>query len=103
MGVGETGSVWVTDRSLGIAGAGLLTLNLVLLLERSRILPSIHDAYAALQPGSSTAATLNPELRPLSETAYGSFFSGPSATADIEAVHITGAQGPLSLTVLLIG
>lgn len=35
------------------------------------------------------------------ETQYGSFFTGPSATADIEAVHITGAQGPLAMTVLL--
>lgn len=85
-GVGEMGSVWVTDRSLGLAAAALLCTDLYLLLDRRNILPDLHRAYAAIKPQA---------------TAYGSFFTGPSATADIEAVHITGAQGEISLTVLL--
>lgn len=85
-GVGETGSVWVTDRSLGLAACALLSTDLYLLLDHNRILPDMHRAYATIKPGSAQ---------------YGSFFTGPSATADIEAVHITGAQGEISLTVVL--
>lgn len=86
MGVGETGSVWVTDKSLGHAACALLSRHLFVLLDSAKIVNGIHEAYARLD---------------LRNCQFGSFFSGPSATADIEAVHITGAQGPLSLTVLL--
>lgn len=86
LGVAETGSVWVTEADLRHAACALLSRHLFILLDSSLIVGGIHDAYAALR---------------LAESRYGSFFTGPSATADIEAVHITGAQGPPSLTVLL--
>lgn len=86
LGVGETGSVWVTDESLRHAACALMSRHLYVLLDSTRIVGGIHEAYAALH---------------LAGHAYGSFYTGPSATADIEAVHITGAQGPLALTVLL--
>lgn len=86
LGVGEMGSVWVTDESLGHAACALLSQHLFILLDSEKIVGGLHEAYAALR---------------LADHRYGSFFTGPSATADIEAVHITGAQGPLSLTVLL--
>lgn len=86
MGVGETGSVWVTDESLGHAACALLSRHLFVLLDCKKIVGGMHDAYACID---------------LRKNRFGSFFSGPSATADIEAVHITGAQGPLSLTVIL--
>lgn len=86
MGIGETGSVVVDARSLGQASNGLLALNLYLLLDREKIVDGLQATYGSLD---------------LSGYQYMAFFSGPSATADIEAVHITGAQGPLSLTVLL--
>ena len=86
LGVGETGSMWVTDESLGVPAAALLCTDLYLLLRSADILPGIHQAYRAIS------------MRRLT---YGSFFTGPSATADIEAVRVTGAQGPVSLTVLL--
>lgn len=88
LGVGETGSVWVTNESLGLTACALLSTDLYLLLDTEKICAGIHDAYATLD---------------LSAIRYGSFFTGPSATADIEAVHITGAQGEISLTVILIG
>ena len=47
---------------------------------------NMHDAYNFID---------------LKNNQYGSFFTGPSATADIEAIHITGAQGEISLTVFL--
>lgn len=86
LGVGETGSVYVTEQSLGLAAAALLSPDLYLLLNISDIVDGISAAYEKID---------------LRADQYGSFFSGPSATADIEAVHITGAQGPVSLTVLL--
>lgn len=86
MGVGEMGSVWVTDESLRHAACALLSRRLFILLDSTKIIAGQHDAYASLR---------------LADHQYGSFYTGPSATADIEAVHITGAQGPLSLTVML--
>lgn len=85
-GVGETGSVWVTDASLGEPACALFSTDLYLFLPKSKVLPSLQEAYDKIQLGT---------------TSYGSYFTGPSATADIEAVHITGAQGEISLTVLL--
>lgn len=86
LGVGEMGSVWVTDESLGHAACALLSQHLFIFLDSKNIVGGLHEAYASLH---------------LADHQYGSFYTGPSATADIEAVHITGAQGPLSLTVLL--
>ncbi len=88
LGVGETGSVWVTEESLGLAACALFSTDLYLLLDADKIYSGLHQAYRAID---------------LSTGRYGSFFTGPSATADIEAVHITGAQGEISLTVILIG
>lgn len=86
LGVGEMGSLWVTDESLRQPACGLLCLHLYVLVDAARIVGGMHEAYACLD---------------IAAHAYGSFFTGPSATADIEAVHITGAQGPLSLTALV--
>lgn len=86
MGVGETGSIWVTDKSLGHAACALLARQLFIFLDCKLIESSIQQAYARIN---------------LAEQQYGSFFTGPSATADIEAVRITGAQGPLGLTALI--
>lgn len=86
MGVGEMGSVWVTDRTLRHPACALMSRHLFVLLDATKIIGGMHQAYARLS---------------LRDQQYGSFFTGPSATADIEAVHITGAQGPLSMTVLL--
>lgn len=86
LGVGETGSVLVAPETFGRMANGLFAINLYLLLDRRKIVPGLQDAYGKMD---------------LSAVQYSSLFSGPSATADIEAVHITGAQGPVSLTVLL--
>ena len=86
LGIGETGSVLVAPETFGRMANGLFAIDLYLLLDRSKIVPGLQDAYAQMD---------------LSKVQYSSLFSGPSATADIEAVHITGAQGPVSLTILL--
>lgn len=86
LGVGEMGAVWVTDESLGHAVCALLAKHLFVFLDKGRIRGGLHEAYSILELGKQQ---------------YGSFFTGPSATADIEAVRITGAQGQLSLTALV--
>lgn len=86
LGVGETGSCYVTDESLGVRAMALLCTDLYLLLAKENICDGLQTAY---------------DMIDFSGHVYGSFFTGPSATADIEAVHITGAQGEISLTVLL--
>lgn len=88
LGVGETGSLWVTEKSLGVAAAGVMALHLIILIRRDRIVDGMHTAYSKLD---------------LRDTGYGVFYTGPSATADIEAVRVTGAQGPLSLTAIIYG
>ena len=86
LGVAETGSVWVNNDRLGLAASALFSTDLYLLLDKENLVSSLHDAYRQFD---------------LRANQYGSFYTGPSATADIEAVHITGAQAELSLTVLL--
>lgn len=86
MGVGEMGSLWVTDSSLHHAACALLSRQLYVLIDAAKIVSGMHQAYAQID---------------LRKQQYGSFYTGPSATADIEAVHITGAQGPLMLTALI--
>lgn len=85
-GVAETGSVWLTEAQFGVESLGFLSQHLVVLLDPSRIVGSLHDAY---------------QDRAAFDARYGVFMTGPSATADIEGILIHGAQGIRSLTVVL--
>jgi L-lactate dehydrogenase complex protein LldG len=84
--VAETGSVCLTEATLGVNALGYLPQHLIVLLDPEDIVLNLHHAYA------------RPELR---DGDYAVFHSGPSATADIEGVLIHGAQGVRSLTVVL--
>lgn len=86
LGIGETGSLLVDANSLGAPAAALFSTDLYLLIDRSKIYSSVQEVYLKVD---------------MAQYQYSSFFSGPSATADIEAVHITGAQGEISLTALI--
>lgn len=86
LGVGETGSLLVDTGSLGNPAAALFSRDLYLFIDNEAILEGLQDAYSKAD---------------IAEYPYSSFFTGPSATADIEAVHITGAQGEISLTALI--
>lgn len=86
MAVGETGSLLVDTLSLGAPAAALFSTDLFLLIDRNKLVEGLQDAYAQID---------------FTANRYTTFFSGPSATADIEAVHITGAQGEISLTALI--
>lgn len=86
MGIGETGSLIVDNKTLGDPAAALFSTDLYLLLDNQKIIAGIQDAYSVIR---------------LEDYQYSSFFTGPSATADIEAVHISGAQGYVSLTAVV--
>ena len=86
-GVAETGSVWLTEGELHVNALAYLAQHLVVLLDPDDIVASIQDAYRRSEFHTAR---------------YGSFHTGPSATADIEGVLIHGAQGVRSLTVLLL-
>jgi L-lactate dehydrogenase complex protein LldG len=84
-GVAETGSVWLSERELGVNVLGFLSQHLVVLLDPRSIVPDLHHAYR--YPG-------------FREARYAVFMTGPSATADIEGVLVRGAQGIRTLCVI---
>jgi L-lactate dehydrogenase complex protein LldG len=84
-GVAETGSVFLSDASLGVRALGYLPQHLVVLLDPTEIVGNLHQAYA------------RPEF---AKASYAVLMTGPSATADIEGVLIHGAQGVRTLTVV---
>jgi len=86
-GVAETGSLWLTEVQFTVNALGFLAQHLVVLLDPTRILGTLHDAYGR---------------RTDFDVRYGVLMTGPSATADIEGVLIHGAQGIRTLTVVLI-
>lgn len=86
LAVGETGSMLVDSLSLGSPAAALFSTDLYLLIDRRHLIAGLQEAYSKID---------------LTGSRYSAFFSGPSATADIEAVHITGAQGEISLTAVI--
>ena len=86
LGVAENGAVWLGESGMGPRAAPFLTQHLVLVLDRSVIVPDMHAAYDALD---------------VAREGYGVFVAGPSKTADIEQALVIGAHGPRSLTVLL--
>ena len=87
LAVAEAGVIWLTQDSLVVNAVGVLSQHLVVLLDPTAIVDTMHDAYGRLD---------------LTASPYGVFLAGPSATGDIEGVIIHGAQGARSLTVLLL-
>jgi L-lactate dehydrogenase complex protein LldG len=86
-GVAESGAVWLTQEDLIVDALAFLSQHLIVLLDPDEIVPDMHEAYRRVK---------------LSETAYGCFMMGPSATADVEATLVHGAQGARSLNVFFL-
>jgi len=86
-GVAESGAVWITQEDLVVNALAFLSQHLVLLLDPEQIVLDMHEAYRRVQ---------------LNNTAFGCFMMGPSATADVEATLIHGAQGARSLNVFFL-
>jgi L-lactate dehydrogenase complex protein LldG len=87
LAVAEAGAIWLTQTELIVNALGVLSQHLIVLLDPTAIVATMHDAYERID---------------LAASPYGVFLAGPSATGDIEGVIIHGAQGARSLTVLLI-
>ena len=83
----------VTSLVDDIAGSAQLQVGsfvsqtLIVLLDPNEIVADMHKAYRRVR---------------LEETAYGCFIAGPSATTDIEATLVHGAQGVHSLDVFFL-
>ncbi len=86
-GVGETGSVYLSERELAVNALGFLSQHMLVLLDPAEIVGNLHHAL---------------DRPDFAEARYSVLMTGPSATADIEGVLIHGAQGVRSLTVALV-
>jgi len=86
-GVAESGAVWITQEDLVVNALAFLSQHLVVLLDPEQLVSDMHEAYRRVQ---------------LNLTAFGCFMMGPSATADVEATLIHGAQGARSLIVFFL-
>jgi len=86
-GVAEMGCVWLTENSLIINALGFLPQHLVILLDPAEISENMNTAYRRIS---------------LAAQHYGCFMMGPSATADIGATLVHGAQGARSLTIFFL-
>lgn len=87
-GVAENGAVWLTDVEMVYRPLPFICQHLVLVLEASALVATMHEAYK--RTGSA-------------QYGFGTFIAGPSKTADIEQSLVIGAHGPRSLTVFLVG
>ncbi|MVT08903.1 LutC/YkgG family protein [Chitinophaga tropicalis] len=88
LGVAENGAIWITEQEIEVRVLPFITQHLAIVLPRTEILPTMHDAYARIWSPSA---------------GFGVFIAGPSKTADIEQSLVLGAHGAKSLTVFLIG
>ena len=86
-GVAETGAIWLTQEDLVVNALAVLSQHLIVLLDPEQIVSDMHEAYRRVR---------------LNETAFGCFMMGPSATADVEATLVHGAQGARSLNIFFL-
>ena len=86
-GVAENGAIWLDDRQLPHRALPFITEHLVIVLRKSRLFPTLHQAYEKI--GNEYSG-------------FGLFIAGPSKTADIEQSLVIGAHGAKSLRVVMI-
>lgn len=84
-GVAENAAVWLPQRVRHKA-VYFISNALVILLDKDRIVDTMHEAYRRLEQENYS---------------FGTFMSGPSKTADIEQALVFGAHGPVRVSVLL--
>lgn len=85
--VAENGAVWLTDGNLKHRVCFFITQFLVLVVDRTKIVHNMHQAYQLAKPPMP---------------GFGLFLSGPSKTADIEQSLVIGAHGCREMQVYLI-
>jgi L-lactate dehydrogenase complex protein LldG len=87
LAVAENGAVWISENDFAIRVLPFITNDLILIVNKEDIYLHMHSAYEAISKRNRT---------------FGLFLSGPSKTADIEQCLVIGAQGAISLTVLIV-
>jgi L-lactate dehydrogenase complex protein LldG len=85
--VAENAAIWLGSDVLEHRVLPFVCQHLVLVIQRSQIISTMHQAYARLRVAAYD---------------YGVFIAGPSKTADIEQSLVIGAHGPRSLTVFIL-
>ncbi len=85
--VAENGAVWVTDERLKHRVVYFINQHLVIVVHRSAIVHTMHEAYAKLE---------------FTKPQFGCFISGPSKTADIEQSLVIGAHGCRSMQMYVV-
>lgn len=84
-GVAENGSVWV-PQTMKEKAVMFISENLVIVLPKDAVVNNMHEAYSRIK---------------FNDYDYGTFIAGPSKTADIAQVLVTGAQAARSVTLVL--
>ncbi len=87
IGVAENAAIWVTDKNWPFRVLPFIAEHLVICLKREVIIGNMHDAYAIVAEANYD---------------FGVFIAGPSKTADIEQSLVIGAQGAMSLRIILV-
>jgi len=103
-GVAENGACWVTEAQMIQRVLPFITQNLALVLPRTAIVATLHQAYdriAALEEAAANANAAAGTSAPVMD-GFATFIAGPSKTADIEQSLGLGAHGPRSLTVFFL-
>ena len=85
-GVAENGAIWLDDRQLPLRALPFIAEHLVLVLRKTDLFPTLHQAYQEIG---------------VEYSGFGLFIAGPSKTADIEQSLVIGAHGAKSLRVVL--
>jgi L-lactate dehydrogenase complex protein LldG len=88
--IAETGSLVCTAGPGSARGLSLVPPIHIAIVRRSQVVPDLIDYWTP---------SLNAQLPPSSSVAL---ITGPSKTADIEGVLITGVHGPREVHILLI-
>ena len=86
-GVAENGAIWLEDSNLGLRALPFITEHLVVVLDRTKLVETMHQGYNLIGNAKS---------------GFGLFLAGPSKTADIEQSLVIGAHGAKSLRIILV-
>jgi L-lactate dehydrogenase complex protein LldG len=87
LAVAENSALWITEDRMGVRVLPFITQHIVMLVDRTLLVPDMHAAYEKIGDA---------------DYGFSTFIAGPSKTADIEQSLVLGAHGPRSMTIFLV-
>lgn len=90
LAIAETGTIVINSKNEQLRLSTMLAENLSLVIYNSNIVPKLENVVSFMNEMNSE------------DSAYISFITGPSRTADIERVLTIGVHGPVSLTCYIL-